>query len=132
MLPQAESGKGRAAATPRSLLDTYSQTLGFTTGGQCLSAETCCCESQAVERPDAREATVAGQAAAASVPNVSSPILAIGADAQVDAAATVMRMLFIRDLRQLQTQVDDAIVAVQVFPQPGSWLLFLHIHGHWS
>ena len=36
------------------------------------------------------------------------------ADEKVDAAATVLRMLFIRDLRTLQTHIDDAIVEVQV------------------
>ncbi len=35
-------------------------------------------------------------------------------DAKIDAAATVLRMLYIRDLRALQTQIDQAIVAVQV------------------
>ncbi len=36
------------------------------------------------------------------------------ADAQVDAAATILRMLLIKDLRGLQTQIDDMIVQVQV------------------
>lgn len=37
-----------------------------------------------------------------------------GADANVDAAATILRMLLIKDLRGLQTQIDDMIVQVQV------------------
>jgi hypothetical protein len=32
----------------------------------------------------------------------------------VDAAATILRMLLIKDLRGLQTQIDDMIVQVQV------------------
>ena len=34
-------------------------------------------------------------------------------DAQLDAAATLLRLLYIRDLRALQAQVDGAVVAVQ-------------------
>ena len=37
-----------------------------------------------------------------------------GADAKVDAAATVLRMLLIKDLRGLQTQIDDMIAQIQV------------------
>ena len=36
------------------------------------------------------------------------------ADKQLDTAATVLRMLYIKDLRKLQTQIDEMIVQVQV------------------
>ena len=36
------------------------------------------------------------------------------ADKQLDVAATVLRMLYIKDLRLLQSQVDESIVAIQV------------------
>lgn len=36
------------------------------------------------------------------------------ADEKLDTAAMVLRMLFIKDLRKLQTQVDEMIVQVQV------------------
>lgn len=35
-------------------------------------------------------------------------------DVHVDKAAILMRMLFIKDLRKLQTSIDSAIVEVQV------------------
>ena len=35
-------------------------------------------------------------------------------DDKVDAAARVLRLLYMQQLRQLQTGIDDAIVAVQV------------------
>lgn len=34
-------------------------------------------------------------------------------DASLDVAATVLRLLYIKDLRLLQTQIDEAIVAQQ-------------------
>jgi hypothetical protein len=40
------------------------------------------------------------------------------ADAQVDAAASLLRLLFVQDLRRLQTEVDAALVAVQVRDNP--------------
>ena len=36
-----------------------------------------------------------------------------GAEAALDAAATVLRLLYLRDLRALQTQIDEALVRVQ-------------------
>ena len=36
------------------------------------------------------------------------------ADSDVDLAAILMRLLFIKDLRGLQDSIDDAIVDVQV------------------
>ncbi|KAK9841718.1 hypothetical protein WJX74_010795 [Apatococcus lobatus] len=36
-------------------------------------------------------------------------------DKQLDVAATVLRMLFIKDLRLLQSSVDESIVAIQEF-----------------
>jgi hypothetical protein len=36
------------------------------------------------------------------------------ADEKLDTAATVLRMLYIKDLRKLQTQIDEMIVQVQV------------------
>ena len=40
--------------------------------------------------------------------------LSIFADDMIDKAATLMRILYINDLRVLQSQIDDAIVGVQV------------------
>ncbi len=37
------------------------------------------------------------------------------ADAKLDAAATLLRMLYIKDLRALQSQIDAAVVAVQEY-----------------
>ena len=34
-------------------------------------------------------------------------------DAEVDQAATVLRALYVRDLRELQTQIDDVVEGVQ-------------------
>ena len=45
-------------------------------------------------------------------------------DEKVDIAATIMRMLLIKDLRSLQTQIDDMIVQVQVSIQA---LLSVHL-----
>lgn len=36
-------------------------------------------------------------------------------DECTDAAATLLRLLYIRDLRHLQTEVDQAIVSVQEY-----------------
>ena len=41
-------------------------------------------------------------------------LTALFADRDVDLAATLMRMLFIKDLRRPQDSIDDAIVDVQV------------------
>ena len=38
----------------------------------------------------------------------------VGTDAAVDKVAKVARLLLIQDLRDLQTSIDDALVAVQV------------------
>lgn len=35
------------------------------------------------------------------------------AEAALDMAATVLRLLYLRDLRMLQTQIDEALVRVQ-------------------
>ena len=40
------------------------------------------------------------------------------ADSDVDLAAILMRLLFIKDLRGLQDSIDDAIVDVQVNKPP--------------
>ena len=37
----------------------------------------------------------------------------VGAEAALDTAATVLRLLYLRDLRTLQTQIDEALVRVQ-------------------
>ena len=39
---------------------------------------------------------------------------AVAADKKLDTAAMVLRMLYIKDLRKLQTQIDEMIVQVQV------------------
>ena len=44
---------------------------------------------------------------------LNTPSLVV-ADAQVDQAACVLRLLYLKELRQLQTAIDDAIVGVQV------------------
>ena len=36
------------------------------------------------------------------------------ADAGVDAVATILRLLYIKDLRQLQTSIDQMVVQLQV------------------
>lgn len=42
------------------------------------------------------------------------PIRCAAADEKTDAAATILRMLYIRDLRGLQTLIDETLVNVQV------------------
>jgi len=41
-------------------------------------------------------------------------ILLLPADAVVDGLATVLRLLYIKDLRALQTAIDSLVVQVQV------------------
>lgn len=43
-----------------------------------------------------------------------SHLLSSPADSKLDTAATVLRMLYIKDLRKLQTQIDEMIVQIQV------------------
>lgn len=38
----------------------------------------------------------------------------LSADADVDRAASVLRLLYLKQMRLLQTAIDDAIVSVQV------------------
>ena len=46
------------------------------------------------------------------------------ADEKTDVAATILRMLYIRDLRGLQTIIDETLVNVQV-----SCKLYSHVHS---
>lgn len=41
-------------------------------------------------------------------------LLLLSSDAAVDRLGTVLRLLYIRDLRQLQTTIDRMLVEVQV------------------
>lgn len=49
-----------------------------------------------------------------------TPVLA-AADAQIDALATVLRLLYIKDLRHLQTTLDRVVVQVQVSAPECAW-----------
>jgi hypothetical protein len=55
-------------------------------------------------------------------------VLYLPADAAVDRLGTVLRLLYIRDLRQLQTAIDRMVVEVQV----GGWRLASgRVSGGW-
>ena len=60
---------------------------------------------------------LAGTSCAAKFPGLICCLLTgnvWAADKKLDVAATVLRMLFIKDLRVLQSSVDESIVAIQV------------------
>ena len=98
---QSSNGGGEAVMQPASL-----GPLGFSTGGE---PSTPCKPARVISR-------YAGVFAQQNRVSAWSSGLG-GADEKVDLAATILRMLLIKDLRSLQTQIDDMIVQVQVSSQ---------------
>ena len=91
----------REAATQLSHLNVNKFPLGFTTGGKyCLPRhmllDRSCCGQRQLQNC------------------LAIPQFYHAADEKTDVAATILRMLYIKDLRGLQTIIDETLVNVQV------------------
>jgi hypothetical protein len=97
-----ELRKSKGSDSP-AFLDLNSYPLGFSMGGvQLNSCKLVCCNCTLLR--DLCSHLIACQVKARLFP----------ADEKTDLAAKLLRMLYIKDLRALQTQIDDMVVQIQV------------------
>ena len=114
-LEDSQLGKAaREAAKQLSHLDVKNFPLGFSTGGEdCMHVQQHAVVSCTVAGSYISLHALQSRSDSEVESLLQSKMCVVDADSKTDAAATILRMLYIKDLRGLQTLIDETLVNVQ-------------------